>query len=162
MITDPTFVADLRVRAAMEFLKVDEIDKGLIEIEDLLDKQPNHTEAIFIASQAYLLLGNSQSALEALQVCVLQAPQEPEIHLGMAIAAFETSNFQLCLSAAKFAISLQTDCALAWRYKGLSLERLEQPKKAEIAFLRAFELEPEAHPMPMIINEIPMEPDDFR
>ena len=90
-LADPYFIADLRVQYALEALQSGDAIEALLEAEELLDDLNGHPEALFLAGQAQLLMGNIVGALLTLQQAAMQSPNESEIHVGIAAAAFDAS-----------------------------------------------------------------------
>jgi tetratricopeptide (TPR) repeat protein len=150
---DSQLLASLRIEESLKRLHQGDPIASVVELEELLDADPNNPEALYLLGQSNLISENPLAAFYALQHCTQIAPEECEAHVSLAIASFEICSFARCLKAANTAISIDMGHAMAWRLKGLTLERLGKPLSANRALLRAFELEPKTHPLPEVINE---------
>ena len=137
----------LRLGEAEKALVTGELDRALIEAEELLDEDPSHKKALELVSQAALGMGDVIMALEALnRFTELHTPDSRMLH-ALAVARFQAVDYPGCLAAAEQATALDRDLAAAWHYQGLSLERMGKASTAKTRFKKAAALEPETFPL---------------
>jgi len=137
----------LRLGEAEKALVNGELDRALIEAEELLDEDPSHKKALELVSQAALGMGDVIMALEALNRFIdLHTPDARMLH-ALAVARFQSVDYPGALVAAEQAASLDRTLTAAWYYQGLALERLGRLEDATRCFSQASELEPENFPI---------------
>jgi len=125
-----------------------ELDKALIEAEELLDDRPSHPQALAIVGFAALKMGDIVMALEALNRFVeLHQPDATLLH-ALSVARFEAVDYPGCLAAAEQATRKEPSLVAAWHYQGLALERLGKPTVAQARFEKAEALDPDHFPVP--------------
>ena len=144
---DPGTLQALRLGEAQKAVESGELDKALIEAEELLDEDPSHPKALEVVSQAALGMGDVVMALEALNRFVeLHTPDSRILH-ALAVARFQAVDYSGALAAAEQATALDKQLTAAWYYQGLALERMGRCEAAVERFKVAAEQEPEQFPI---------------
>lgn len=142
---DPGTIQALRLGEAQKALACGELDKALIEAEELLDEDPSHPKALEFVSQAALGMGDVVMALEALNRFVeLHTPDSRILH-ALAVARFQSVDYPGALAAAEQATALDKQLTAAWHYQGLALERMGRSEAAD-RFKVAAEQDPDNFP----------------
>ncbi len=146
---DPNTLQALRFGEAQKALETGDLDKALIEAEELLDEDPSHPKALELVSQAALSMGDVVMALEALNRLVeLHTPNSRILH-ALAVARFQAVDYPGSLAAAEQATALDKQLTAAWHYQGLALERMGKFEAAKDRFEEAATQDPDnfpAHP----------------
>jgi len=144
---EPGTLLALRLGEAEKALMTGELDRTLIEAEELLDEDPSHKKALELVSQAALGMGDIVMALEALNRFIeLHTPDARMLH-ALAVARFQSVDYPGALVAAEQATTLDRTLTAAWYYQGLALERLGRLEDASACFSKASALDPENFPI---------------
>jgi tetratricopeptide (TPR) repeat protein len=157
---DPETRAALRLDRVRRALDQGDFGGAVIEVEELLDEDPEHSEALVLLGEALLELGDAEGAVDAyehhLQVAAADSASSPWMIpalAGLAIARFESCDLQGAVEAARESARLAPDLAESHFYLGLALERLPgRMAEALSAFVAAQQLDPEAYPFPMQLS----------
>ena len=140
---DPNTLAALRLGEAEKAALQGDLDRSLIEAEELLDEDPSHHRALELVAEAALGMGDVVMALEALnRIMELHTPG-PRILHALSVARFQAVDYPGALASAEQATSLDPGQAASWHYQGLALERMAKTKQAQVRFKRAAALDPE-------------------
>ncbi len=140
-----------RVRGAM---RDRDYVSAIIEVEELLDEEPNNAEGLFLLGDSLLEVGDAPLALEAFTHHIELAGGDRDSLLGLAIARFETCDLVGSIEAAREVIRLDSSAAEAHWYLGLSLERLPNKQLDALAsFSAARELQTADFPFPLELTE---------
>jgi tetratricopeptide (TPR) repeat protein len=150
---DPEALLELRLSRIQEALEQRKLGRALGEVEELLDEHPDHQLGLFLAGQAALGLGDAMGSMAAFRRCAGNAPQDPTIQLGLAMAAFESAAYTTALEAARLSSDLAPTLAQGWYYQGLVLERIEHEELARECFQRAHTLNPTEAPLPLDLSD---------
>ncbi|MDP6935548.1 MAG: tetratricopeptide repeat protein, partial [Myxococcota bacterium] len=145
---DPELLAGLRLDEAKRALTEGNLERALLEAEELLGEHPNHTEALYIVGEAALSLRNAALAREAFTQYLALAEPMPLALLGLAIARFELLDFSGSLESLSDALATNPEMAEAWYTRALILERTDQEEASVEAFAQAHALAPEHCPPP--------------
>lgn len=152
---DPDVRAALRLDRARTAIEQGEFDAAVMELEELLDEDPQHAEALFLLGEAALEIGDVQTATLAFQ-SHLQVEEKPTAAAwsGLALARFDTCDVEGAAAAAREALVLEPDHAEAWFTLGCALERTPgQGTEALRALATAQRLDPESFPFPLRVAE---------
>ncbi len=156
----PGWQIDPETRAAMRLTQVraamDRLDyaEAIIEVEELLDEDPDNPEGLFLLGESLLEVGDATIAVGAYTRCVSLTGGDARSLLGLAISRFDTCDIMGAVEATRECIRLDPACAEGHWYLGLSLERLpDQSHHAVQAFSAARQLEPEAYPYPLELTD---------
>lgn len=156
-LTPWSFHADtldaLRLQKAREALQEDNLDEALVEAEEYLARNPEDVDALRIVARAALQLGDALTAREAIEQVLEREPGGAADLAVLALARIESADLRGGLDAARWAVQIAPDLADAWTYQGMALERLGDTGEAALAYRRAHEIDPEAHPLPTSIDE---------
>ncbi len=149
----------LRLESVKKALDAEDWSAAVIEVEELLDEDPDHVEGLYLLAEALLEIGDAEGAVETferhLEVAREQGVQfDPEhraaVLCGMAVGRFECVDIPGATEAAREAVRLAPDLAQAHYYLGLAIERSPGKKsEAAQAMLAANRLDPEAYPLPV-------------
>lgn len=139
-----------RVRAAFERGDWDEV---VLEAEELLDEEPDHTEALFLLGEALLELGDWEVAREVYDHRVgLDGVDAPAL-VGLAVASLHLCDLPAAAEAAREAVRLDPGHAEGHHTLGLALERMPGRQGEALAeFSAAAHLEPERYPLPITLR----------
>ena len=147
----------LRLSEAERAIQTGDLDRALIEAEELLDEEPSHRRALEIASQAALGMGDILTALASLNRFMELHPPSARTLQALAAARFQAVDFPGALAAAEQATSLDSNMAAGWHYQGLALERIGKPEEAAVRFKKAEKLQPDQFPAPQDSTTLPWE-----
>lgn len=150
---DPEALLELRLSRIQEALEQRKFGRALGEVEELLDEHPEHQLGLFLAGQAALGLGDAVGSMAAFRRCASNAPRDPTIQLGLAMAAFESAAYTAALEAARLSSDLAPSLAQGWYYQGLVLERIGYGELASECFQRAHRLSPAEAPLPLTLSD---------
>lgn len=138
------------IRAAMETRN---FDKATIEIEELLDDEPEDAEALWLLGEALMELRDFITAKVVYKSHIELAGPRPATLIALAIAAFESCNLDEAAAAAQAAIELCEDIADAHYILGLCTERLDSPAAATVHFAAAHRMSPLSFPYPLSLSD---------
>lgn len=145
---DPETLTSLRLDRAVRALEQSDLDRALVEAEELLDGTPDHADALAIVGRAALELGDAGMAAAALEHLTTLGVRDATTLLLLSRARFGTADLAGSLAAARETTDQQTDLAEAWFQQALCLERLGRPGPAALAWQRATALDSERFPLP--------------
>jgi tetratricopeptide (TPR) repeat protein len=151
---DPKTLVSLRLSEAERAIQHGDLDRALIEAEELLDEQPAHRRALEIASQAALGMGDVLTALASLNRFVELHPPDAKTLQSLAAARFQAVDFPGALAAAEQAAALDGSVGASWHYQGLALERIGKLEEAGERFARAAKLQPDQFPFPIDVGTV--------
>ena len=98
---DPKTLVSLRLSEAERAIEMGDLDRALIEAEELLDEQPSHRRALEISSEAALGMGDILTALASLNRFVELHPPDARTLQALAAARFQAVDFPGALAAAE-------------------------------------------------------------
>jgi len=148
-------MVSLRLSEAERAVQNSDLDRALIEAEELLDENPAHARGLAIAAHAALGMGDILTALAALNRFVELHPPDARILQSLAAARFEAVDYSGALAAAEQATALDPSVGAAWHYQGLALERIGKTDEAAQRFKKANDVDSKAFPLPVGWDDIP-------
>jgi len=155
---DPEVRAAMRLDRARTALDRGEFDIAIMELEELLDEDPDHAEALGLLGDAQIEVGDFEVAAQALEHYLEVAPGPDARALsGLAAARLNLCEVAGALSAAREAVRLAPDLAEAHYHLGLALELVADQEEgrgqadAVTAFAAAHQLDPLAYPFPLSV-----------
>lgn len=147
-VIDPEMLASMRMDKAHRALDQGDPHLALVEAEELLTQRPDDLDALFLAGDAALRMGDAATAAQAFQAFLRAKPDTPTVRAGLAAAKFELADLAGALHEATTALSARPDLAEAWYYAGLVHERTGHADQALDCFGKAHALDPRMWPMP--------------
>jgi len=152
---DPQVRLALRLDRARTAIEQGDFEAAVMELEELLDEDPKHAEALFLLGEASLEIGDFETAAQAFQSHLqLEPTPTAAAWSGLAVARFDTCDVEGSAAAAREALRLEADLGEAWFYLGCALERLPgQGAEALRALATAQRLDSDAFPFPLQIAE---------
>ncbi len=152
--SEPSSLTALRVRKTRQAYHNHDLFTALLEAEEILDKDPDNTEALELLGNTELELGHAREALLVFQKLRSLHPDSLDYLGGLAVARFLMADFRGSLRAVMHVLEKKPDLAEANANAGLALERLMMSEKAEHYLKRAAELDPDTFPLPVPEHEI--------
>jgi tetratricopeptide (TPR) repeat protein len=146
---DPDTRSELRLNRIRTAVQQGDWPGAVIEAEELLDEEPDHAETLGLLANALLELGDAETAAEAFEDHLKQAPPDPIMLSGLAIARFESCDVVGALEAAREALRLDAGLAEAHYTLGLALDRTGDAASATQSLAAARSLDPIAYPFPI-------------
>lgn len=151
---DPEIRAAMRMERARSAFDTRDFAEAVIEVEELLDEDPDHAEALLLLGEAMLEAGDAEGAVQAFERRMLVGPVTGTVLTGLAIARFDVCDLHGAAEAAREAIRLSPDDAEAHYYLGLALERLPRRRSEALShFAAAQQLDPAAFAFPLHVSE---------
>ncbi|MBW2256969.1 MAG: tetratricopeptide repeat protein [Deltaproteobacteria bacterium] len=150
----PEIRAAMRLDRARTAMHRGEFGAAVMELEELLDEEPDNPEALFLLGEALIELGDFEGALQAYEHHLeMGADPNPRTLTGLAIARFNTCDLSGAAAAAREAVRLAPEAAEAHYYLGLALERLPNRGGSAVgSFAAANQLDPTAFPFPLQVG----------
>jgi len=145
-LVDPDLVHAMRRDHAEAALKSGQLDRALVEAEELLSERPHDAHALWITARAALSMGDACTAERALDQLLERSEDDrpvpaPVLHAEMAFARFLQAEFGAARTSAATALALDRTLPSAWVFLGLAEERLGRPDEATEAYERAESIE---------------------
>ncbi len=109
-------------------------DQALQTIEPLLQSQHPAWEPWFVAGSAHLGQGNFNAARQQLDTALVKGGQQAQVWLQIAVLEQEQNNHAAALQYLDIAQGLQPELEKIYLNQAYSLERLQQPKRALVAY----------------------------
>jgi len=151
---DPATRTAMRLDRVRSTMRERDYTSAIIEVEELLDEEPNNAEALFLLGESLLEVGDAPLALEAYTHHIALAGGDRHSLLGMAIARFETCDLIGSIESSREVIRLDASVAEAHWYLGLALERLpSRQADALAAFSAARQLQAADFPYPLDLSD---------
>lgn len=122
-------------------------------VEQVLQRQPRHAGAHFIAADALRDLGDTLGARDRYRAVIEIEPEHATSWGALASLAFAELQFEEAGTRAARAIRLDAESAEAYWVRGLLRERRDEHHGAARDFRRANRLDPEAYPMPVPLTD---------
>lgn len=120
---DPDAMSDLRLRKGREALEQGDAGLALVEAEELLDINPSHEEALWLAAEAAFELGAGATAIGALEPLLTLQPLSAEAWSLLARCRLDGMELDAAAQAARRSIELVPerahDEAQAWFVLGI-------------------------------------------
>ena len=139
-------VTSMRFQQARALFREKKWMEALVEAEELLDEVPDEPDTLFLVAEACLELGDAVGA-DAAYVRFLELhPQQVNALVGMAVARFELTDMDGCLTCTRQCLALAEDMAEAWFYQGMALSWLGREEDAEASLERAHGLHAAHYP----------------
>ena len=149
---DPALRHQMSLHAATRALQQGKPDLAAQILEELLDVSPNDPTVLGWLVSALLSAGQFHLAQQPLEQLAEVGPMPAHRWVQLAMCRYECANPEGALEACAHAHAIWPHHAEAHYLRALSLELLEQPG-ADEAYLRAFQCNPLAHPLPMKLDE---------
>jgi len=144
----------LRLKQIHKLLNEGASQSAILEIEELLDEEPEHLEGLFLLGEACLDAGSIEIARLAYERHVgLTNGRDPLSLLGLGVAHLELCALPEALESIREACRLAPDLADAHYHLGLTLNYLGMDDEAQEAFDQARAIEPNAFPPPLELSE---------
>ncbi|MCB9791829.1 MAG: tetratricopeptide repeat protein [Alphaproteobacteria bacterium] len=150
---DPDALGALRLEQARAALERGDAQLAVVEAEELLDDNPDHAEALLMVGDSALELNDAPSAHAAYGRYLELRPDDAAALSGLAIACFELTLIDACVTAAAKAVKLNPALGEAWYFLGMALEREGDMDRAGEAFVRAQVLDASTYPLVPAISE---------
>lgn len=153
---DAETLASLRLQRARAAVAAGDPGTALVEVEELLDTQPDEVAALDIAGHAALALGDAATAAVALDGLVRRRPERADAWALLARARLESADIPGALQAADRALELppadDLSTARACFVRGLVRSRRGRPG-AQADLDRAAALAPRDYPVPQELDD---------
>ncbi len=142
-----------RYARAFAYSQVPEPKKALMELDALLQDQPDDPYFLELKAQVLFESGNVQEAIPPFRRAVEKLPEEPLLRTELARILIETQNkenLEEAVEHLKFGLSRDNSSAMAWRQLGIAYGKLGEVGRsslalAEEALLRGNEKEVRFH-----------------
>ncbi len=122
----------------------------VMELEELLDENPEQSDGLFLLGEALIELGDFEGARQAYEHRIEIGAPFAELWAGLAVARFNTCDLHGAVSAAREAVRMSPELGEAHYTLGLALERLPGEQAGAVsAFAAAHQLDPQAFPFPL-------------
>lgn len=151
---DPEIRVAMRLERARSAFDARDFAEAVIEVEELLDEQPDHADALMLLGEAMLEAGDAEGAVQAFGRRMEVGPVTPTVLTGLAIARFDVCDLHGAAEAAREAIRLSPEDAEAHYYLGLALERTPRRRSEALShFAAAQQLDPAAFAFPLTVSD---------
>ncbi len=152
---DPDVRAAMRLDRARMARDRGAVDHAVMELEELLDEDPEHVEALFLLGETQLDDADFGGAALAYAHCVDVSEQPAaEALSGLAVARLNLCDLPGAIDAARRALVSAPDLAEAHYTLGLALEWSDAHKAEAVqAFATARALAPEQYPYPLRVKK---------
>jgi len=151
---DPDTRTALRLDRVRRMMRDEDHVEAVVEVEELLDEDPDNTEGLFLLGESLLELGEPAIAMLAYERFVELTGGDADSLMGLAISRYESCDLAGAAVAARDVVRLDPGRAEAHWYLALSLERLPGRRTEALqAFAAARELDPEEFPFPLRLSE---------
>ena len=127
--------------------------EALVEAEELLDVAPDHLDALFLVGEACLELGDAFGGEAAYARFLELVPGDTRALSGLAIARYELTDMDGCLSCTRQALDADGTIPEAWYFQGLALQWLGIQEESQAAFEHAYSLDKERFPLLVMLGE---------
>ncbi len=144
----PEALLPLRRAHASRALRRDQVHLALLEADEILETSPDDPDALRIAAEAALRMGDAAVARLALEHFQrFHVPEAADL-ARLARACFELAAFDDAMRHVERALDLDPGLADAWAIRARLLERAGQRGAAAVAWHQAHVLAPVEHPLP--------------
>lgn len=151
---DPETRNALRIEAAHQAMTRNDWFLASTELEELLDEEPGHPEALALLADATLSQGDAVLASAIYEHALrVGGTIDPGMLSGLALARFESCSLVGAAEAAREAVRLEPGLAEAWNTLGLTLSWLGPPEESSAALLKAHRLAPDHFPFGLNLTE---------
>jgi predicted Zn-dependent protease with MMP-like domain len=127
-------------------------ERARAEADELLRQRPRHPDLLILDAAVALEEGHPDRALEALQGAQRSADPALLFHLRAA-ANFELVQLDAARDDAERALAVRNDAPETHDLLARTLELLGNDQRADEHFELAHELDPEAHPLPLDVDD---------
>ena len=134
---------DALIARARTYVKLDDIAKGFIDLENARKASPNDPRIPLWEARFHIDLGKFNDARKALKRAVKLAGPNPMPHVGLGELELRLGDIDAAFESAKLAVQTAPNEARAHRVLGECYSRRGQLKEAEQSFERAFSLDDE-------------------
>lgn len=151
---DPAVRTELRLSKVRSAMEGGAWLEALVEVEELLDEEPDHAEALLILGESQLELGDAEGAALSLgRHLELSQPTTRSLS-ALAVARLDSCDLPGSAEAARETIRLEPDHAEAHYVLGLALEHLPGRGSESLRELvAANRLDAESFPFPLQIDD---------
>jgi tetratricopeptide (TPR) repeat protein len=139
-------VPRVRYQLALAYLMNGDTGKALKSLDQALQLQPNHPEAMLLQAELNLRRGSVSPAIASLSELIKQQPQIMKAHLLLANAYLTQKNTEDALAVYRRMAVLFPKSPDVPLYMGIVLAQQNQPGPARAAFEKAIELAPDYLP----------------
>jgi len=127
--------------------------EALVEAEELLDVTPDQLDALFLVGEACLELGDASGAEAAYARFLELVPGDTRGLSGLAIARYELTDMDGCLSCTRQALDTDEEIPEAWYFQGLALQWLGLNQESLAALQKANGLDPVRFPLLVMLDD---------
>lgn len=149
---DPSTRSALRLDRALASLWRREYSMAVVELEELLDDDPDHAEALRAVAAACMELGDHRIAAEALRRLNVLAPGDPSLWTQLARCCFELGDIAAATELAHRATTAAPYLSEAWFVQGMCADHTPGANPRS-AFEAAWRLSPLTYPLPLVIDD---------
>lgn len=143
---------ELRMSLARRALRDRDLLGATLELEELLDDEPDRVDALALLAATCLAQHDVLTARHALRSLHERTGGTAASWLQLAQAEMECWDFVSAEAAAHEALARNDQLSEAWHLRGLLAERRDAFGEADELLMRAWELNPLAHPLPLRLS----------
>ncbi|HMV69750.1 MAG TPA: hypothetical protein PKA64_23105 [Myxococcota bacterium] len=141
--------AALRLELARRALRERDLLTATIELEELLDDEPDHVEALILLGATCIAQGDHPTARAALRSAHQRGAGSSATWAQLALAELECWDFEAAAAAAREATARNAENPEGWHVLGLLAERRDAFAEADEHHMRAWTLQPTLYPLPV-------------
>jgi hypothetical protein len=155
----------LHLHRSSELLRTERTEDARNAIEMAFDAQPKDPNGQASMALVYFKLGLYPRAIAIYEKLVAALPDDPVIRLNLALVYFKTGQTRRARDELERVVQIQPDYRKAYGYLGLACQRLGDFERAHEAFGKAGAahladrmarfVEPDKHPLPAGLEEVP-------
>ncbi len=134
---DPASHTALQLERVRHALFDGAFEAAMVELEELLDAEPDHVDALRLLASCAVTLDDAFTAAEAWRKLARLDPS-PSVRTQLALSELRSARFEVAEREARTSLELNGDQPEAWWILGRARELRGQPREAEAAFLRAW------------------------
>jgi tetratricopeptide (TPR) repeat protein len=151
---DPATRSALRLDRARRSMWCRDFRDAVVELEELLDEDHDHVEALRALAESLMELGEFAGAAAAWDHLERLGASDPALRLQAAWCAYETCDFEAAQVGAQQAAADAPYLAEAWFLLGLCADRADDFELASRHHDRAHRLSPRNHPYPLQLDDL--------
>lgn len=151
---DPATRSALRIDRARRAMWRREFRDAVVELEELLDEDHDHADALGALAECLMELREFAAAAAAWSHLEGLGVGDPATRLQGAWCAFEVCDFEAADAGAARATTEAPWLAEAWFLRGLCADRADQPDAARRYHEAAHRLSPLNHPFPIEMDDL--------